>query len=215
MQILVIDDHQLFNDGLKQLLKRLSVPAEIQQTDRAKDALERLIEGKRYDLILLDISMPDMDGISFLTALKQHGIIVPVAVISATEDINKIQNVLTMGAFGFISKSSDSDEMLHAIETMLEGNIYTPDWVTADRIEATGKDTTLNKAKLLGITRRQYEVLKLMSHGNSNKQISEILKLTEATVKTHVSTLFQIFAASNRTECLNMAQRRGIISIVE
>jgi DNA-binding NarL/FixJ family response regulator len=215
MRILVIDDHKLFNDGITELLQRLSMPVETEQAHRATEALKGLIEGKRYDLILLDLNMPDMDGVSFFTALKQHSIVVPVAVISATEDISKIQNVLSMGAFGFISKSSDGDELLTAIETMLQGNVYTPPWLSAEYINANGQDTTLVKAKLLGITRRQYEVLKLMAHGNSNKQISDILLLTEATVKSHISALFQIFASSNRTECLNAAQRRGIINIAE
>jgi len=215
MRILVIDDHKLFNDGLTEILRRLPAPVETEQSHRATEALQWLIEGRRYDLILLDLNMPDMDGVSFLTALKQHSIVVPLAIISATEDISKIQCVLSMGAFGFISKSSDGDELLAAIETILQGNVYTPPWLSAEHINANGKDINLEKARLLGITRRQYEVLKLMAHGKSNKNICDIFSISEGTVKTHVSALFQIFSSSNRTECINSARRRGIINIAE
>jgi len=209
--ILVIDDHQLILDGLESVLLQLPNAVKITHSQNAADALEWLIAGQRFDLILVDLGMPNMDGFSFLTAINNHSIIVPIAVISATKDVTEVQKSLEKGALGFISKSVNSKKLLNAVETILDGNIYTPDWYKKLDITEETDDPKLNQAKMLGISQRQLDVLELMATGNSNKQIATILFLSEDTIKSHVKALFNKFDVNNRTECLNTARRHGII----
>jgi DNA-binding NarL/FixJ family response regulator len=207
--LLIIDDHQLIIDGLENVLQHLSENIEITHSQNAKDALDWLIDGKEFDLILVDISMPNMDGFSFITAINDHKIIIPIAIISATENVNDVQKALDKGALGFISKSSKSEELLNAIESILDGNIYTPFWYQP--LDNNSDDPRLDLAKILGLSRRQLDVLDLLATGNSNKQIANTLFLSEDTVKSHVKALFNNFDVNNRTECINAARRHGII----
>jgi DNA-binding NarL/FixJ family response regulator len=213
VKILLIDDHQLFIDGLTSVLKSCLPSAQITQINSPIAALECLIERQSFDLTLLDFCMPEMNGLSFLNALHDHSIIVPVAVVSATEDANDIKAVLDSGAIGFISKSSSSDELMKAVHSILEGNIYVPEWYETNMPSITDdKSSVIHIAKQLGITARQLQVLELLAKGHSNGKIAEILFLNEETVKSHIAALLRTFGAENRTKCINAARRRGLIN---
>lgn len=207
MRILVVDDHQLFIDGVRHILEKLDDQALITEANRALEAIELLESGREFDLILIDLSMPGMDGMSVLQRMHERGVWLPLVVISGEEDVRTIKSALEAGALGFIPKSHSSQEMLAALNHILDGEIYLPPGIEKE-MERLGSRQTRHESP---ITRRQMDVLQLMAKGYSNKQIATSLFLTEHTVKAHVSALFTTLAANNRTECVQIAQRQGIL----
>jgi DNA-binding NarL/FixJ family response regulator len=207
MRILVVDDHQLFIDGVRHILERLDDQVVITEANRTQEAIEILESGREFDLILIDLSMPGIDGMSMLQRMHERGVWLPLVVISGEEDVRTIKSALDAGALGFIPKSHGSREMLAALTGILDGEIYLPPGIEKE-MERLGSRQSRQESP---VTRRQMDVLQLMAKGYSNKQIATSLFLTEHTVKAHVSALFSTLAANNRTECVQIAQRQGIL----
>lgn len=216
MQVLVADDHQLFIDGIRHILKKLDTAVDITETTQAEQAIKILESGQSFDLILIDLSMPGVDGMSILQRMHERKVWLPLVVISGEEDSRKIKSALDSGALGFIPKAHNSQQMLSALRAILDGDIYIPadiekqiDNLETTRPPAEASDNDALKAS--GITKRQFEVLKLLAKGYSNKQIATTLFLTEHTVKAHISALFSSLHACNRTECVQIAQQNQIL----
>lgn len=216
MKILIVDDHRLFLEGVCHVVERLDHGnIECLPVADAMQALSMLDIDHDIELILLDINMPRLDGIGFLDSVQQRGITVPVVAVSATEDPQQVLNVLNHGALGFIPKSHDSEQMLHAIRQVLDGNMYLPAEINTaverlkhNPVANADPDSNYNQ---VGVTRRQREVLKLVANGFSNKDIALTLHLSEATVKSHIYALFQLLHAKSRAECVQNAYRIGLI----
>ena len=216
MNILVADDHQLFIDGIRLILNKLDSSMSITESNSAEQAIEILESGQTYDLILIDLSMPGMDGMSILKRMRERKAWLPLVVISAEEDVHTIKSALDAGALGFIPKAHSSQQMIAALHAILDGEIYIPANIEKqiDNLETRRPPTeAFNNTALRssGITKRQFEVLELMAKGYSNKQIASSLFLTEHTVKAHISALFAALNAGNRTECVKKAQDRGFL----
>ncbi len=216
MHILVVDDHQLFLDGIRHILERLEADTKVREANSVEAALDALEDAGELDLALIDLCMPGMDGLALLQSMNSRRIRLPVVVVSGEEDLGKIKAALDLGALGFIPKSYSSQQMQEALAQVLEGDIYLPPHVEQqiDRLSTRRPPdaATHNMAlKESGITRRQYDVLKLMARGFSNKQIANTLFLTEHTVKSHVSALFVLLAANNRTICVQNAMHKGLL----
>ena len=216
MNILVADDHQLFLDGIRHILKKLDTVVDITETTDAAQAIEILESGQSFELVLVDLSMPGMDGMSILQRMQERKVWLPLVVVSGEEDSFKIRSALDAGALGFIPKAHSSQQMLSALKAILDGEIYIPENIEkqinnlATRrppAEAGGNGAL----KSSGITKRQFDVLQLMAKGYSNKQIATSLFLTEHTVKAHISALFTALNAGNRTECVQHAQQQNIL----
>ena len=127
IKILIIDDQQLFIDGLVYVLNTLSDAVEKQQANSVDEALAKLRNCDSYDLIILDLNMPGMDGLDFLQHISADECFVPVVIISAEQESKCIQQALELGALGFIPKSYHAEQMKSAIRKVLEGNMYLPD----------------------------------------------------------------------------------------
>lgn len=216
MQVLVADDHQLFLDGIQHILKKLDADVEVTESTSAERAIEILESGRKFDLILIDLSMPGMDGLSILQRMHERKVWLPLVVVSGEEDVQKIKSALDSGALGFIPKTYSSQQMLSALQTILDGEIYIPEKIEKQITVLEARRPLTEKQgndilKASGITKRQYEVLQLMAKGYSNKQIATSLYLTEHTVKSHISALFTALNASNRTECVQNAQLQKAI----
>lgn len=207
MRILIIDDHQLFIDGIHHIVERLDKEVEVIDANRAETAIEILESGQAFDLVLIDLSMPGMDGMSILQRMHERKTWLPLVVISAEEDARRIRAVLDAGALGFIPKSHNSQQMLSALHSVLEGDIYIPADIEKKINMLESRRSSVDHL----ITKRQYEVLELLAKGYSNKQIAASLFLTEHTVKAHIAALFSALQASNRTECVQIASRRGVL----
>ncbi len=216
MKILIVDDHRLFLDGVCHVVEQLDHGSiQCLPVADAIQALSMLDVDPDIELILLDINMPRLDGIGFLDSVQRRGLSVPVVAVSATEEPEQVLEVLNHGALGFIPKSHDSAQMLHAIREVLAGNLYLPaelgtavERLRSSQLANSDPDSSYNQ---VGVTRRQREVLKLVARGYTNKDIALTLHLSEATVKSHLYALFQLLHAKSRAECVRNAYKIGLI----
>ena len=215
MRILVVDDHQLFIDGIRHIITSLDKDIEILEATSADHARQHLDASSELDLVLLDLHMPGLGGRSIMQHHRVQNDCLPIVIISGEDDPRTIKAVIDDGVMGFIPKSYYGKNLLNALRTVMGGEIYIPD---AIRKQLHGLSTRRNYRHHshdtdsdAGITRRQHEVLELLASGASNKQISSKLYLTENTVKAHVSALLRALNASNRTECVSIARSKGLI----
>jgi len=210
MNILLADDHPLFLDGMRHILSRLDETVQVHCTEAGEAALRQLRGEIEFDLLLLDLGLPDTDGLGLLHILRKEAIMVPVIVVSASENLHQIRAALAAGALGFIPKSHHADKMLGAIRQVLdEGEIYLPDSIR-ERIDQLSPSEEIPSGQ--SITARQHQVLTLLAQGLANKEIAQRLNLTEHTIKAHLGALFQVLRVSNRTECAQKAQRLGLFT---
>lgn len=215
MRILLVEDHPIFLEGLQFLLSRHRPHAEVAAASSAERALTRLDADPHWDLIILDLHLPGIDGIGFLLAMKERLLFLPTLTISAEIDSDAIGRAMEAGALGFVPKTSAGTELLNAIDAIGGGDTYLPDKVAA-RLNVNrrrrGSSGLPQPARDAGVTPRQFSVLKLLSEGFSNRQIAQSLSLTEHTVKSHVRGLFTALDAENRTSCVRRAESLGLLS---
>jgi len=192
LSLLLVDDHQIFLDGLSLALAPLCADLQIRTAESAA-AAEICLQDHSFDLILLDLRLPDMPGLELLQRWQQQGRMTPVAVLSASDSNLDAQAALAAGALGFISKSANSDALRQAVTRVLLGE-------TLPSPQASDKPQ---------LTPRQLEILQLLAEGLPNKSISRQLGVSEDTVKTHLKSLFQELAVHTRTACVSAARQRG------
>ena len=212
MNILIIDDHRLFADGLRLVLNELEAEDKlsIESAYNAQRALNLIDSGKHFDLIITDLEMPGIDGHELVKSLSNRNIRTTVVVISASTDVEDMNRAYRQGARGYIVKSDSAQEMLIKIRNLISGKTNFPDefW---DRLKDGSSHLLTPAGNSEGLGERPMEVLRLLSKGMSNKQIAELLGISETTVKFHVRTLFSVFGVNNRTWCVREAGKRGLV----
>ncbi len=201
-RILIADDHPLFRMALTQALRDVVPAARIDEAGSLQGARDALNAAPDTDLVLLDLHMPDSHGLMGLAALRAEHPGVAVAMISAHDDPATIRRALAYGACAFIPKRSDVAQLRHALHTVLiDCEDYVPDAlrdaVAANAPSAEDRDTA---ARLASLTPQQFKVLVLVSEGQLNKQIADVLGISERTVKAHLSALFEKLGVRNRTQ---------------
>ena len=201
MKILVVDDHALVREGLCQVLKGIDEQVQVLQAATCEQACARASEFSDLDLVLLDYHLPDNNGLEAMSVMAAAHPDLPVIVLSGTANIDLMQQVFRAGASGFVTKSSLSDDLLHAVRTVLDGGVHIPPEFTQAAKESTGQRGTL--------TQRQVLVLNGLMNGKSNKEIAEQLFLAEETVKSHVAAILRHFDVQNRTQAVVAATRMG------
>jgi DNA-binding NarL/FixJ family response regulator len=206
LNILIADDHLLFIEGLKQLLHLQYTDIVIEEVTNGDDARAALSRNNSFDCVLLDLKLPRINGFTLLEKLPEQGCLVPILVISSSEDPEDINLALKLGASGFISKSFASAEMYEAIDVILSGGIYTNNLTHTDDLQ--------NKVNAWGqehnITNRQLEVLRHVKNGYSNDEIASQLSIAKRTVKAHLGALFEKMDAKSRTELVRKANQLGL-----
>lgn len=208
LKILVVEDHALVREGLLATLKNLGAET---QTFGVPDASEAIavLEAEDIDMMILDLMLPGTKGQTFLPVVRRRFPTVPVVILSALDDADTVARVMKAGASGFVSKSGSSTELLEALRAVLSGEIYLPPKLrelTSRSETAHGEGKPL--AQRFGLTAAQARVLELLAEGSSNRQIGELLGLTEGTVKIHVSAIMKAMGVSNRSEAALMASRK-------
>ena len=206
MKLMVIDDHTLFRDGLKHVLYQLEDNVQILDAPTCTHAL-KIAAGEDLDMVLLDLGLPDMDGFDALRLLHQRFPILPIVVLSASEEQSDAQKSLAEGALGYIPKSSSGQVMLSALRIVFAGGIYLPPFLShfgmaSSAVSATDHKASKSDNSAQGLTERQHDVLALLRQGKSNKQIARELGLTEGTVKVHLAAIYKILNVTNRTEAV-------------
>jgi DNA-binding NarL/FixJ family response regulator len=207
MRILVVDDHPLIQVALKHVLEELDDSLELFQSHDAGAARSVLAVSPDVDLIVLDLTLPGCDGFEFLLELRRDWPGIPVLVLSATHDRATIESALDKGAMGFIPKTANAQLLLAAMRLVLAGGVYVP-------TETGGFDELrprpAAKPSELGLTLRQADVLKLLVQGKPNKLICRDLRLSEGTVKVHVSAILRALNVHTRTQVVIELARRGV-----
>jgi len=211
MKFLVVDDHVLIRDALASVLGQLQPGAAVIGAASCADALEAVGHHADLSMVLLDVALPDGDGLALLSTLRRDHPAVPVVMLSAVQDRPIVMRALEAGASGFIPKSARREIMLGALRLVFAGGIYVPPEILAadpDPRPARAGD----RADTFGLSERQAEVLGLLMHGLSNKAISRRLNLAEPTVKNHITAILKALGARNRTEAVATANREGWIA---
>ena len=200
-KILIADDHPLVREGIKHVLEKIDDEPLILQASNFADA-EKIINQKNdFDLILLDLNMPQMNGVTSLIKLRQQLPCTPIVIISASDDINDIRGAINNGANGYIHKSSSNEVMLNALLLVLSGGLYLPpQWNVS-----TEKNIT-------PLTHRQKQVVALLAIGKANKEIAKEFSISDKTVKAHLSEIFKRLEVSNRTQAVHQARQLGVLS---
>lgn len=218
LKLLVIEDHALVREGMVQVLHQLadsSQGEEIQvfQAAHCEDGLKCIEGASDLDLVLLDLALPGIDGLTCLGQLRAAYPALPVVIVSAYDDSNTVNRAIKHGASGFVPKSYSTERLLGALRRVLDGDVFFPEplaasTATPDAPPATlGKDTSPSE---FGPTERQTEVLGLMARGKSNREIADQLGLSEGTVKIHITAIFKALGVSSRTQALVAVARHGI-----
>ncbi len=214
MHILLIDDHTLFREALIHVLNQLNEHVAVSEAANVSDAKRLISHTQILDLILLDIGLPEVDGLTALPDLRALVPTIPIVVLSASEDTRVVKHALDNGSAGYLPKSCSSYEMLTALRVVLQGDIFVPPKLSRKIIEEStlseGSDDSSDRGSLL--TARQIEVLKLMAKGLPNKSIAYQLNIADGTVRIHVAAILQALGAFNRTQAVIEALRRDVIS---
>lgn len=210
MKLLLVDDHALFRDGLALLIDQAGLPAQhLLHAGDLAEARARLAEHPDIRLVLLDLALPDSDGLDTLRRLREPGGAPACLVVSAQDDARTVLAAIDAGAVGFIPKSAQSELMLDALRTVLAGGVYLPTSVSA-RPPARAAAAMVDAAEQLGLSPRQVDVLRLLIEGRANKQICSELGLAESTVKTHLEAIFKRLDVNSRTQAVVAAARLGL-----
>lgn len=220
MKILVVDDHPLILEALHHVLRQLDREVEVYDARNAAEGRALVTAHPDAGLLLLDLSLPDADGLTVLHELRDAIPAAPVVVLSASDRREDVVRAIELGAMGFIPKTSTNQLMLQALRLVLSGGVYVPPAVLGSTGEATQDAVAppsprpVGSAPLtadsLGLTGRQAQVLALILQGKPNKAICRELGLAEGTVKIHVAAILRALNVSTRTQAVVEAGRRGL-----
>jgi DNA-binding NarL/FixJ family response regulator len=210
MKVLIVDDHGLIREALHSVLKELKRETVILEASNGRQAMRVVEEHPDLSLIMLDINLPDRDGLSVLGELRDRYATIAIIVLSALDDQDTVKRAFKLGALGFIPKATDRAIMVNAIQLVLSGGIYIPSEIL-DREEATSPRSAnkLSTRDDLGLTGRQIEVLELLMQGKSNKVIAKTLNMGVPTVKNQITVVLKALKVTSRTEAVIKVGKMG------
>ena len=205
-RIVIADDHPLFRGALRQAVSTAIQDTEISEVGSLEALTEALATASNdADLILLDLTMPGVQGFSGLLFLRADHPELPVIVVSANDDPAVIRRCIEFGALGFLPKTADVEQMGEAIRAVLDGSVWTPPGV--DLSAPVDAETAEMVRRLSTLTPQQVRVLMMLSEGLLNKQIAYELGVSEATVKAHVSAILTKLDVDSRTQAVIAASK--------
>ncbi len=204
-RIVIADDHPLFRDALKQTLGGTLEGLSIAEAGSLEETVAILSRDEDTDLVLLDLKMPGVQGFSGLVYLRVQYPMIPVVIVSASDEPSVIRRAIDLGAAGFIPKSAPAADMTTAIRRVLDGEIWTPGGIDLERSDDAEGDEIARR--LTTLTPQQVRVLMMLRSGLLNKQIAYELSVSEATVKAHVSAILQKLKVESRTQAVIAASR--------
>jgi len=199
-RILIIDDHPLFRDALKQALIGGVPGLDVDVAGSLDEVSDRINTQAETDLVLLDLAMPGVHGFHGLLYLRSQHPEIPVVVVSGTEDDETIRRCIDFGASGFIPKSHPVDQIRDAVKRVLAGELWVPAHIDLNKPSAP--ENTQLVSRLSTLTPQQVKVLMMLGEGLLNKQIAFKLGVSEATVKAHVSAILQKLGVDSRTQAV-------------
>ncbi len=213
IHILIADDHPVVRDGLRAML---STQPDFQVVGEAANGTDaaHLAVSLKPDVILLDLEMPDLDGVSVLRQIRARDPQARVIVVTAYDTDERIVQAVVAGAQGYVLKGAPREEIFRAIRVVHEGgSLLQP--IVASKLLLHVSQQASQPAEVDSLTPRELEVLSLLAQGKSNKQIAAELVITERTTKFHVSSILSKLAAANRTEAVKIAVQRGLVTLAQ
>jgi DNA-binding NarL/FixJ family response regulator len=215
MKILIVDDHALVRRGLSYVVKEGFPDAEVTEAESAAAALEHIQNGLKIDLALVDVRMPDLDGLELLRAIKADRPDLPVIMLSTYDNAPYVKRALADGASGYLLKDATPEDLSQAINVALSGsgNVLSPRVIQNlfEEHEASGRDHGSNGRRgEYNLTQREHDILALLAEGRANREIAGRLYLSEKTVKAHLAAIFRKLGVTNRTQAAMMAVQMGV-----
>ena len=211
IKVMLTDDHALMRDGIKHLLE---FDGSIEVIEEASDGIECLqkLEKIHPDILLLDINMPEMNGIEVLEELKRREDPLKVLILTVHSEVEYLVKAVDIGANGYILKDSGSSELKQAINVIMSGESYIqPSLLPALNSRLINRD--VDQDKLQTLTKRELEILTQVAGGMFNKEIAVNLNISERTVKNHISNIFRKIDVSDRTQAAVFAIRNNIVKL--
>jgi DNA-binding NarL/FixJ family response regulator len=202
VRVLIADDHRLMVEGTKRALERAGGFEVVGEAVTGVQVLP-LVRRLKPELVLLDLRMPQMDGLTCLSKIRKEFPDVKVAILSVSQDPELIQTALKRGANAYIVKSVDPDDLAGALRQALDGNVFTTAGVTEDPGERAARDA--------GLTERELGIIRAVARGLSNEAISKELWVAEQTVKFHLTNIYRKLGVANRTEAARYAFEHGLV----
>lgn len=215
MQILLADDHRLVREGVTFFLERLESDVHVVEAETFDEALSQASEADDLQLIILDLAMPGMNGLTGLEVMRSRFPEVPVVILSGTYHRSEVMNALDRGAHGYIPKTLSGKAMINALKLVVSGEKYIPSIIFSDAQAGSADSRGLvggtfsGDSPLQRLTPRERDVLALLSKGHANKEIARQLGLKEVTVKVHLKGVFRKLGAANRTQAVKIAMQLG------
>ncbi|WP_075187086.1 response regulator [Teredinibacter haidensis] len=199
----VADDHPLFRHAILEVIQRHYPDAEISQSVNLDSTIHELENNEDIDLLLLDLHMPGSTDLFGLIMVREKFPSIPVAIISAVEEVGTISRAMGHGACGYIPKSCSPQDIQQAIQVILGGDLWVPQEFKSSLTPVASEEKDL-ASKIATLTPQQYRVLSYMREGWLNKQIGFEMGVTEATVKAHITAIFRKLGITNRTQAVIM-----------
>ncbi|MDE6983556.1 MAG: response regulator transcription factor [Lachnospiraceae bacterium] len=209
--VMIVDDHKMVREGLTKLIEIDDEIKVIEQAENGADCISKLRKAKP-DIILLDINMPDVDGIEVLRTLNKRKRRPKILILTVHNEIEYLIKLLEMGVDGYLLKDSSSKELIRAIRFVHEGERFIqPALIPMLNSKLIARD--LDREKIESLSNRELEILKLVARGHFNKKIASMLSITERTVKNHLTSVFQKINCTDRTQATIFCIRYGMVSV--
>jgi DNA-binding NarL/FixJ family response regulator len=213
MRIMVVDDHSLVRRGMSYVVKEGFPDADVVEAESSAAALEVLHGGAKVDLALVDVRMPDLDGLELLRAIKAEWADLPVIMLSTYENAPYVKRALADGAAGYLLKDATPEDLSQAINVAMSGsgNVLSPRVIQNLFDEQQGGGTSDGgRRNEYSLTQRENDILAQLAEGRSNREIAQSLFLSEKTVKAHLAAIFRKLGVTNRTQAAMMAVQMGV-----
>lgn len=210
-KVIIIDDHKMIREGIKQLLELNNSFSVVGMASDGEEGIS-LLKEKKADILLLDINMPNKNGLETLNDIKELKIDIKVIMLTVHNEVDYLLRAIEIGADGYVLKDVGSAELIHAIETVMSGDSYIqPEMIPMLNSKMVVRNS--DKEKINSLTKRELEVLILVSEGMFNKEIADRLNISERTVKNHISSIFKKIDVADRTQAAVFAIRNSLIHI--
>ena len=215
ISLMLVDDQQLFREGVKSLLNSHQEVEVVAEAADGQKALE-LAAREAPDVILLDLKMPGMDGMECCRRLKAQSPSARIVILTVSRELASIVEAMKSGASGYLTKDTPSEKVVETvIRVFHEGNLLEP--LLADRLLdefvsfSAKNEQNPEVAMFASLSPRETQILKLVAGGMPNKLIASDLKISEHTVRNHISNIFQKLQVNNRTEATVLAMKQGLV----
>ncbi len=203
IRILIADDHPVVREGLAAMIKRRTDMTVVAEANHGQEAVA-LFHQHQPDVVLMDLRMPEMDGVEAILTIREQTPEARVIVLTTYDTDEDIYRALRAGAKAYLLKDTPREELLDTIRAVSAGRTRVPSDVAAKLVERVSSEA---------LTAREVDVLRLIVAGHSNREIAALLYISEGTVKTHVNHILMKLGVSDRTQAVTTALRRGLVSL--